>query len=120
MKTVLIADDEYVFAEALGAQLRDAGFQTEAVWNGAAMLERVARGGVDLLILDLMMPGMDGTLALTHLRRTHSPAQLPVIVISGLPTAIAQAQLGQAVEGLLDKTFIADELIVMVNRLLAS
>jgi two-component system sensor histidine kinase/response regulator len=65
------------------------GFGVETVADGPLALERVAAGGVDLVLLDVMMPGMSGLDVVTRLRVHHPPHELPVIMV----TAVDQSEM---------------------------
>src|SRR5205085_11788723 len=65
---ILIVDDEPGVRSSLGGVLRDEGYSVEAVPTGEACLERVTRGGIDLILLDVWLPGMDGLATLARLR----------------------------------------------------
>jgi two-component system nitrogen regulation response regulator NtrX len=79
--TILIVDDEPGVRSALGGVLRDEGYAVEAVGSGEECLERVTRGGVDLIMLDVWLPGMDGLATFARLRERQVDAQ--VVIISG-------------------------------------
>ena len=66
--TILIVDDEPGVRTALSGVLRDEGYTVDAVSSGEACLERVTRGPVDLIVLDVWLPGMDGLATLGRLR----------------------------------------------------
>lgn len=65
---VLVVDDEPDMRDLLAASLRFAGFDTHSVASGRAALDTLAQGHVDLVIMDVMMPGMDGLTAVRKLR----------------------------------------------------
>src|SRR4026208_974056 len=79
--TVLIVDDEPGVRSALSGVLRDEGYLVEAVPSGEAGLDRLTRGPVDLIVLDVWLPGMDGLATLARLRERQVDAQ--VVLISG-------------------------------------
>src|SRR5213078_41555 len=79
--TILVVDDEPGVRSALGGVLRDEGYAVEAVGSGEECLERVTRGAVDLIVLDVWLPGMDGLATFARLRERQVDAQ--VVVISG-------------------------------------
>jgi len=79
--TILVVDDEPGVRSALGGVLRDEGYTVEAVSSGEACLERMTRGAVDLIVLDVWLPGMDGLATLARLRERQVDAQ--VVLISG-------------------------------------
>jgi hypothetical protein len=70
--TILIVDDEPGVRAALGGVLRDEGYAVEAVASGEECLERVTRGGVDLILLDVWLPGLDGLATFQRLRGAMS------------------------------------------------
>ena len=93
--TILIVDDEPGVRTALGGVLRDEGYTVEAVSSGEACLERVTRGGVDLIVLDVWLPGMDGLATLARLRERQVDAQ--VVLISGhgnIESAVRAIKMG--------------------------
>jgi two-component system nitrogen regulation response regulator NtrX len=79
----------------LSGVLRDEGYAVEAVSSGEACLERVARGGIDLIVLDVWLPGMDGLATLARLRERQIDAQ--VVLISGhgnIESAVRAIKMG--------------------------
>jgi two-component system nitrogen regulation response regulator NtrX len=79
--TILIVDDEPGVRTALTGVLRDEGYTVEAVPSGEACLERVTQGTVDLVLLDVWLPGLDGLATLARLRERQVDVQ--VVLISG-------------------------------------
>ena len=79
--TILIVDDEPGVRTALSGVLGDEGYAVEAVPSGEACLDRVVRGGIDLIVLDVWLPGMDGLATLARLRERQVDAQ--IVLISG-------------------------------------
>jgi len=59
-KKILVADDEKALAKALQLKLNHSGFETEIAFDGAEALELITKGDFDLVLLDLVMPKMDG------------------------------------------------------------
>ena len=81
MAAVLIVDDEPGVRAALAGVLRDEGYTVETVESGEACLEYLAQGRVDVVVLDIWLPGIDGLATLARMRERHVDAQ--VVVISG-------------------------------------
>jgi two-component system nitrogen regulation response regulator NtrX len=79
--SILIVDDEAGVRSSLSAVLRDEGFDVDAVATGEACLDRVARSPVDLILLDVWLPGIDGLVTLERLRERAVDAE--VVIISG-------------------------------------
>ena len=79
MHTILICDDEPDIVAALKIYLRAEGYNTLEASDGKQALEILERHDVHLLLLDVMMPVMDGIETLAVLRQTHN---LPVIMLT--------------------------------------
>jgi two-component system nitrogen regulation response regulator NtrX len=93
--TILIVDDEPGVRSSLSGVLRDEGYNVEAVPSGEACLDRVTRGAVDLIVLDVWLPGMDGLATLARLRERQVEAQ--VVLISGhgnIESAVRAIKMG--------------------------
>jgi two-component system nitrogen regulation response regulator NtrX len=93
--TILIVDDEPGVRSALSGVLRDEGYAVDAVSSGEECLDRMTRGVVDLIVLDVWLPGMDGLTTLTRLRERQVDAQ--VVLISGhgnIESAVRAIKLG--------------------------
>src|SRR3989441_6992659 len=93
--TILIVDDEPGVRTALTGVLRDEAYEVETVASGEACLDRVTRGGIDLIVLDVWLPGMDGLATLARLRERQVDAQ--IVLISGhgnIESAVRAIQMG--------------------------
>src|SRR4051812_40122181 len=93
--TILIVDDEPGVRTALSGVLTDEGYTVEAVASGEACLDRLTRGPVDLILLDVWLPGIDGLTTLARLRERQVDAQ--VVLISGhgnIESAVRAIKLG--------------------------
>jgi two-component system nitrogen regulation response regulator NtrX len=90
---ILIVDDEAGVRSSLSGVLSDEGYEVEAVASGEACLDRLARGPVDVIILDIWLPGMDGLATLARLRERHVDAE--VIMISGHGTTDSGLRAGR-------------------------
>jgi len=76
---ILVVDDDAEIRSLLGDYLRKNGYRASTVADGKAMWTALARGKVDLVVLDLMLPGDDG---LTLCRKLRSEAETPVIMLT--------------------------------------
>ena len=88
---MLVVDDERAIRRLLRMYLSDAGFTVTEAPDGEQALDQVRRGGIDLVLLDVMLPGMDGYEVCRRLREASS---LPVIMIT------ARADEGNRITGL--------------------
>src|SRR6266496_1875192 len=84
LTTVLIADDEPLGQETLAALLSPLGYQLLFAGNGAEVLRLAIATPPDLILLDVMMPGMDGFEVCRRLRATPALADVPVIMLTAL------------------------------------
>jgi len=81
-KRILVVDDADDLVELLQYNLVRAGFVVRTASNGRAALEQINREMPDLVVLDLMMPGMSGSEVLRRLRSEEATASLPVIILT--------------------------------------
>lgn len=79
-KRILVVDDEEDVQILVCRILRDLGYDVDTASDGAEAIQRIAAGRPDLLVLDLMMPGVDGWGVLARLREARDP--LPVVVLT--------------------------------------
>jgi diguanylate cyclase (GGDEF)-like protein len=82
MATLLLVDDEAMNRDVLQRRLTRAGYRILTAENGTEALEVADANRVDLVLLDVMMPGMDGIETLRRLRQSRSVAELPVIMVT--------------------------------------
>jgi DNA-binding response OmpR family regulator len=81
---VLIVDDEPFNIDYLEQELEDRGFQTDTAHDGAEALERVAARRPDIVLLDVMMPGIDGITTLRVLKSDPETRLIPVVLMTAL------------------------------------
>lgn len=79
---ILVVDDERTNREILARLLQRNGYQTESVGSAEAALERLKEQSFDVVLLDVVMPEMDGFECLRRIRRSLSVSELPVIMIT--------------------------------------
>lgn len=91
---LLVVDDTELNRDMLSRRLIRAGYEVACVEDGAGALRLIDKGGIALVLLDVMMPVMDGIAVLTELRRKYSMADLPVIMVT------ARTESDQIVEAL--------------------
>ncbi len=80
---LLVVDDLADNRALLSRLFASRGFETAQADSGAAALAMIERQPFDAVLLDIMMPGMDGIEVLKIIRVTRSPSHLPVIMVSG-------------------------------------
>jgi len=115
MKTVLVVDDEKAIRDSIRMILEYERFAVVFAEDGPSAITRVQAGGVDLVLLDIKMPGIDGMRVLQVIRES-SPA-LPVVMISGhgtIETAVEATRLGAY--DFLPKPIDRERLIIVVRN----
>ena len=111
---ILVIEDEPRIQEFVTRGLTAEGFTVEACGDGATGLERGLHEGFDLVILDLLLPGIDGLTLLSEVHRRRP--ELPVLILSArsdLPTKLRGFELGA--RDYLAKPFSLDELLARVR-----
>ena len=81
--SVLVVDDEYDIRQLLTTMLSMMGYQSYMAQDGLEALEKISEYQPDILILDVMMPRMDGLTLCRQLRGDEATATLPIIMLSG-------------------------------------
>ena len=76
---ILVVDDEKLLVKGIKFNLENEGYTVEACYDGASAVQMAAQGGYDLIILDLMMPGLDGLEACQRIRQTST---VPIIMLT--------------------------------------
>lgn len=78
-KRILLVDDERNLNQLIATNLKFEGYETESAYSGIEAIDKLGRFSPDLVVLDVMMPGMDGFEVLEHLRHVSS---IPVILLT--------------------------------------
>ena len=118
MTRILVVEDDDAIRGLVSEVLREDGYQVREATNGAEALENVRETRPDLIVLDLMMPVMNGWTFLEECRRTCSCAEVPVVVTSAshdLPRT-ADRLRAMGVRTCLAKPFDVDGLLALVER----
>ena len=118
-KKILIVDDEVSIRVSLAGVLSDEGFETVGVESAEAAFDALDREVVDLVLLDIWMPGMDGMAALPRIKELFP--HLPVIMISGhgnIETAVQATKMGAY--DFIEKPPSYDKIVLSVNNAIYS
>jgi CheY-like chemotaxis protein len=115
---ILVVDDEYSIAEVLEAALADAGHEVVTAMNGRQGLERLRERRPDLVLLDFMMPIMDGPAMLKTIREDPAQRDIPAIVMSSLPESVVAAATKGKYTAFLRKPFRLAAVTQVVNAAL--
>lgn len=116
---ILIVDDDTDSRQVLEAILSQAGFTVAEVTDGPAALTVVAEAAPDLILLDLMMPGMSGLEVCRQLKYDPATSAIPIIVVTGMgEMAVKEEMLQSGADDFLVKPVQVDDLQARVSALL--
>lgn len=116
---ILIADDDRVTREYVGGLLRGHGMKVETVENGQQAVSRARDGSIDLVLLDIMMPGLDGLDSCRLIKSITQDGFLPVILLTGkTDTDSRVAGLRIGADDYVCKPFDERELLARVTNML--
>ena len=116
MTSVLIVEDEESLADPLAFLLRKEGFEATVVGDGPSALAEFDRSGADIVLLDLMLPGMSGTDVCKHLR---SRSGVPVIMVTARDSEIDKVVgLELGADDYVTKPYSSRELIARIRAVL--
>jgi DNA-binding response OmpR family regulator len=119
MSRVLIVEDDRDIADLIAHYLQRAGYVTESINEGSAALARAQATLPDLVILDLMLPGMDGMSVCEALRKEPVTAPIPVLMLTARGDESDRvAGLDQGADDYVTKPFSPKELVARVGALL--
>jgi DNA-binding response OmpR family regulator len=121
MARILIADDDPLLRALLQHKLAAEGHQVFAAEHGGGVAALIRDHAPDLIVLDAMMPVMDGFEVLRRLKADIGTRQIPVVMLTALKReqdVVGGLQLGAA--DYLAKPFIPDELVQRIRRILGA
>ena len=122
MPRILVVEDDEAIRGLVSEVLRDDGYDVSEASNGIEALEAVSARRPDLIVLDLMMPVMDGWTFVEECRRSRRCEQVPIVVTSAshdLPRT-AERLRSFGVRTCLAKPFDVDGLLALVERYVAA
>lgn len=117
MKKLLIVDDEPSFVEVLKARLEFAGHAVQSAGSGEDALTMVAYEQFDFILLDVMMPNVDGYQFLQQLRANPRTRDIPVIVTTAVPKFRGEKRMeSMGVLAYLEKPFDVALLLSLIEK----
>jgi len=118
-KTILVVDDDDCVLDLLYSILTEAGFRVSSARNGFEALKLAMKKKLDLVIMDLMMPAMNGVDAIRAIRMSRP--ELPIMIITGLPhDPMVEEGLKAGASRVLFKPFTPGKVVECIEELLAA
>ncbi len=120
-KTILICEDDDLLVDLLEYRLKASGYGVAVARDGGEAMERIMQSPPDAVVLDAMMPVLDGFEVLRRIRENPETRTTPVIVLSARKRQediVAALELGA--NDYVVKPFIPQELVARLNRLVGS
>jgi len=118
-RKILIVDDTPPVVELLRCALSDAGYSTRSAATGEEALRKVRRSPPDLIVLDLLLPGMNGFSVFGELHSDNATASIPVVLITGAPGSFPRLTgLEMGADAFFSKPFDVAELVSCIGDLL--
>jgi two-component system chemotaxis response regulator CheY len=118
MKQILVVDDDQLMHRLFQHHLERAGYQMVSAMNGREAMEIAARQPPELIVMDIMMPDIDGLAALRELKKADATKSIPVIIITANNHFLARKEsetCGAAV--FLTKPFSPTQLLNEIRRI---
>lgn len=107
-KSILVVDDEPALCKLLQANLINDGFDVEVSMSGKEALEKIIQKDFDLVLLDLLLPEMDGVQTFKEIMKINS--QIPVVMMTAYPNnGLVEKAIGEGVQFILRKPFDLSE-----------
>ena len=116
VQRVLVVDDDDAVRSIVAETLRGEGYQVDEANNGAAALERLQADAPDVILLDIVMPVIDGYEFLKRLHQAGGMADIPIVLVSATH-ALSDAAHDLGVRAVLTKPFDMGMLVAIVDRL---
>jgi DNA-binding response OmpR family regulator len=120
-KLILVVEDTDFFRTYVSELLEEAGFRVEAVNDGYAALEFLGRARPDLVLTDLLLPGIHGFDLCRQMKERTAPRPVPVVMMTGVYKSLqyqVEAQLRYQADDFLVKPFKPEDLIAKILRVL--
>lgn len=120
MKKILIIEDDKFLRELIAKKLVEEGYTISEAKDGEEGLKKIQEEKLDLILLDLILPGIDGFEILTRLKKDTTLPQLPIIILSNLgqrDDVERGLRLG-AIDFLIKAHFTPQEIVNKINSIL--
>jgi DNA-binding response OmpR family regulator len=116
---VLVVDDEKSIRELIAMRLEDSGFEVSSVEDGIKALEFLKEKKPDIIVLDKLMPGMDGYEVLLNIRADKATSHIPVVMLTAVLNQADKVKgLKMGLDDYMTKPYDAGEFIARIRAVL--
>ncbi|HEX5430257.1 MAG TPA: response regulator transcription factor [Patescibacteria group bacterium] len=117
---ILVVEDEEILLTALSEELRQEGFEVVGAKDGVEGLEKAAAEQPDLMLLDLVMPRLDGISTLKQMKAQENTKEIPVVILTNLSDydKISDALSMGAMDYLVKANYRLEELVTKIKTVL--
>ncbi|MFA5933470.1 MAG: response regulator [Microgenomates group bacterium] len=118
MKKILVVDDERSVVEVLTKKLISEGYEVGVAYDGQEALDKIAKEKFDLVLLDIIMPVLDGMSVLKRLKESEETKNIPVIVLTNLQDddKILQVVIAGQSDYLIKANYSLEDLVEAVRK----
>src|ERR1700761_9338837 len=118
-KKILVVDDDTELVELVSFNLKQAGYAVGTAFDGVDALKKARTLEPDLIVLDIMMPELDGFAVCEILRRDSATASIPIMMLTALSSQLGRmAGLGSGASDFITKPFSPRLLVTRIEELL--
>lgn len=117
MEKILIIDDEPSICDIVQVLLVSSGYSVKTVGNGKDGIELAKKWIPDLIILDIMMPGMSGYMVAKHFSLDETLAKVPILLLTATANVAGNIMLEMPTKYRITKPFDSDDLVQMVHKI---
>ena len=108
---ILVVDDDSSLRQSVARVLEDEGYTVDHATDGLSALALVAERRPDLVLLDVLMPKMNGRRVLETLRRDPATAEIPILIMSAVSGIETNRSMSLGASDIVEKPFDLDELL---------
>ena len=120
-RKILVVEDDADLAELLCFNLKQAGFTARTVGDGAVALKQARSSLPDLIVLDLMLPELDGFAVCEMLRHDPATAKIPILILTAVSSQLARlAGFEAGANEFMTKPFVLRDLMARIQALAGS
>jgi DNA-binding response OmpR family regulator len=120
MKKILIIEDDLFLQGLEASKLTKSGYEIITAKDGTEAMEKIQEPGIDLVLLDLILPDFNGFEIMKKIRETESVKNIPILVFSNLSEEkdVEQAKALGSVDFMVKSNFTLDELVMHIETAL--